>query len=66
MPLRNLLVLISFLAGSLICYGRAPHNRFSPMLDRAMQLVDQYYVEAVPQRELFENAMKGLASGRDE
>jgi len=66
MPLRNLLVLISFLAGSLICYGRTPHNRFSPMLDRAMQLVDQYYVEEVPQRELFENAMKGLASGLDE
>jgi len=66
MPLRNLLVLISFLVGSLICYGRAPRNRFVPMIDRAMQLVDEYYVEEVPQRQLFENAMKGLAAGLDE
>ena len=65
MPLRNLLILISFSICSLVCYGKAPHNRFSPMIDRAMQLVDQYYVEDVSQRELFENAMQGLVSGLD-
>lgn len=65
MPLRNLLILISFSICSLVCYGKAPHNRFSPMIDRAMQLVDQYYVEDVSQRELFENAMQGMVSGLD-
>ena len=47
MPLRNLLILISFSVCSLVCYGKAPHNRYLPMLERAMQLVEQYYVDDV-------------------
>ena len=66
MPLRNLLVLFSFSVCSFVCYGTAPHNRFSPMIDRAMQLVEKYYVEDVSQRELFENAMQGMVSGLDQ
>lgn len=66
MPLRNLLILISFSACSLICYGKASHNRYLPMIDRAMQLVGQYYVDDVTERELFENAMKGMVSGLDQ
>ena len=66
MPLRNLLILISFLVCSLVCYGKAPHNRYLPMIDRAMQLVGQYYVDDVSERQLFENAMKGMVSGLDQ
>ena len=66
MPLRNLLILISFSVCSLVCYGKAPHNRYLPMLERAMQLVEQYYVDDVSERQLFENAMKGMVSGLDQ
>ena len=58
MPLRNLLILISFLVCSLVCYGKAPHNRYLPMIDRAMQLVGQYYVDDVSERQLFEKHEK--------
>ncbi|HCK42706.1 MAG TPA: S41 family peptidase [Planctomycetaceae bacterium] len=66
MPLRNLLILISFSVCSLICYGKAPRNRYLPMIDRAMQLVRQEYLDDVTERELFENAMKGMVSGLDQ
>jgi len=66
MPTRNLSVL--FLAGivSLICYGKAPRNRYASVIVEAMGIVERNSLQDVEQRELFENAMNGMLSGLDE
>ena len=66
MPLRNLTVIFVMAVFSLICYQKAEHNRYASSVAEAMQLVEDYYVEEVDSRELFENAMTGMVTGLDQ
>ena len=66
MPLRNLTVIFVTAVFSLICYQKAEHNRFASTVSEAMQLVEEFYVEEVDSRELFENAMTGMVQGLDQ
>lgn len=65
MPLRNLLVLFVAAVVSLACYQRAARNRYVGTLAEAMNLIDDYYVEPVDNRELFEGAMIGMLDRLD-
>lgn len=66
MPMRNLTVIFVTAVFSLICYQKAEHNRFASSVAEAMRLVEDYYVEEVDSRELFENAMTGMVEGLDQ
>jgi carboxyl-terminal processing protease len=66
MPLRNTLTIIVVAIVSLICYERAPRNRFASIISHAMKLVEDNYIEEVPERELFENAMRGMVNELDQ
>lgn len=65
MPPRNLSIL--FLAGivSFACYLRAPHSREARTIVRAMNLIEDWYVQPVEKQQLFENAMKGMVQELD-
>ena len=65
MPLRNLLLLFVAAVVSLACYQRAARNRYVGTLAEAMNLIDEYYVEPVDNRELFEGAMIGMLDRLD-
>ncbi len=65
MPLRNLLTIFLASIISLACYVRADRNRYASSLAEAMNLIDAHYVEGVKFRDLYENAMKGMAGGLD-
>ncbi|HJN08384.1 MAG TPA: S41 family peptidase [Pirellulaceae bacterium] len=66
MPLRNLTVIFVTAVFSLICYQKAEHNRHASSVAEAMQLIEDFYVEEVDSRELFENAMTGMVKGLDQ
>ncbi len=66
MPLRNLTVIFVTAVFSLICYQKAEHNRYASSVAEAMRLVEDFYIEEVDSRELFENAMRGIVTGLDQ
>lgn len=66
MPLRNTLTIIVVAIVSLICYERAPRNRFASILSHAMKIVEDNYIEEVHERDLFENAMRGMVNELDQ
>ena len=66
MPLRNLTMIFVAAVISLICYQKAEHNRYASSISEAMRLVDDFYVEEVDSRELFEDAMRGMVTGLDQ
>ncbi len=66
MPLRNLTVIFVTAVFSLVCYQKAEHNRYASSIAEAMRLVEEFYVEEVDSRELFENAMTGMVTGLDQ
>ncbi len=66
MPLRNLTVIFVTAVFSMICYQKAEHNRYASSVAEAMRLVEDFYVEEVDSRELFENAMAGMVTGLDQ
>ncbi len=66
MPTRNLTVLFLAAIVSLICYGKAPRNRYASVIVEAMGIVERNSLQEVEPRELFENAMNGMLSGLDE
>ncbi len=65
MPLRNLTTLFLALLISLTCYSRADRNRYASRLAKAMNLVTATYLEEVGYRQLYEDAMRGMAEGLD-
>jgi carboxyl-terminal processing protease len=65
MSRRNLLIIFLVSAVSLLCHQRADRNRYASTLAEAMHLIDRRYVEEVAPRELYENAMRGMAEGLD-
>lgn len=66
MPPRNVIVILLVSITSIACYLKAERSRYTAQLGEAMQLIENLYVEDVDSRELFENAMEGMASGLDQ
>ncbi|MFO0903507.1 MAG: S41 family peptidase [Pirellulales bacterium] len=62
---RNLLWIVLTVVISLACYQKTQWNRYASTLSEAMTLIERHYVEPVQQRQLFEDAMQGMASGLD-
>lgn len=65
MPLRNLAVIFLAAVTSLVCYGKAQRNRDATRVAAAMRLVEDYYIEEVDSRTLYEGAMNGMVSSLD-
>ncbi|HPM80141.1 MAG TPA: S41 family peptidase [Candidatus Anammoximicrobium sp.] len=65
MPLRNLLVLFLAAILSLMCHIKADRNRYASTVSEAMDLITFNYLEDVDYRQLYENAMHGMAEGLD-
>lgn len=63
---RNVLIILTTAILSLVCHLKAERSRYSSQLGEAMKMIEDLYVEDVPARELFENAMQGMASGLDQ
>ena len=65
MPPRNLLVIFLTALLSVACYQKAQRNRYAAIVAEGMQIIGHNYVKPVDERQLFENAMTGMASGLD-
>lgn len=50
---------------SVACYLQAPHSREARTIVRAMNIIDDWYVQPVDKDQLFENAMKGMVQQLD-
>jgi carboxyl-terminal processing protease len=66
MPVRNMLTIAIVTMLSWVCYQKATHNRYASMVSHAMDIIESNYIEDVPQRELFENALHGMVQELDE
>lgn len=64
MSRRNLQLILAIALVSLVCYQK--RDPFGATFVRAMQKIDQEYVEPVDRRELFEAAMSGMMSRLDD
>lgn len=64
MSRRNLQLMIAVAVVSLVCYQK--RDPFGATFVRAMQKIDQEYVEPVDRRELFEAAMTGMMGRLDD
>jgi carboxyl-terminal processing protease len=65
MPLRNLILILLTVVVSYACYDRADRNRYASTVAQAMDVINENYLEAVNYRDLYENAMEGMAGGLD-
>ncbi|MCA9186094.1 MAG: S41 family peptidase [Pirellulaceae bacterium] len=65
MPARNLTIIFITAIVSLACYHRAARSRYATTVADTIGLISDQYVEPVSERELFENAMKGMAGRLD-
>jgi carboxyl-terminal processing protease len=66
MPVRNIVTIVVAAIVSVVCFEKASHSRYARTLVHAMQIIENNYVDEVSQRQLFENAMDGMASQLDE
>ena len=66
MPRRNLLVLVIVTLVALLCYQRVQKNRYGRVLEDAMNVVENRYVEPIRPLELFEGAMDGMVGKLDD
>ena len=66
MPQRNLLTAVCLAIACLACYSKAPTNRFARDYERAMQIVDRYYVTPQDKQQLFEASLQGMMQSLDE
>ncbi len=66
MPVRNIVTVAVTAIISIVCFQKASHNRYAHTLVHAMQIIEDNYVDEVSARQLFENAMDGMASELDE
>jgi len=65
MPVRNLVTLFLAALLSLMCHVKADRNRYATTVSEAMDLITFNYLEDVGYRDLYENAMRGMAEGLD-
>ena len=63
MPVRNLVTLFLAALLSLMCHVKADRNRYATTVSEAMDLITFNYLEDVGYRDLYENAMRGMAEG---
>ena len=66
MPQRNLLTTICLAIVCLACYSKAPTNRFARDFERAIRIVDRYYVKPQDKQKLFEASLQGMMQSLDE
>lgn len=62
---RNLLVLLLAFVVSYACYVRAEQNPYSRYLAEGLAAIDELSLEHVPDRELFDGAMRGMVDVLD-
>ena len=65
MPVRNLVALFLAAVLSVMCHAKADRNRYAVTVSEAMDLITFNYLEDVEYRELYENAMHGMAENLD-
>ncbi|XZE53293.1 S41 family peptidase [Planctomycetaceae bacterium SH139] len=65
MPPRNLYAIIVIAIFSLLCHAKAQRTRDGALVGDAIALIDFFYVDEVPKRNLLEAAMSGLTSELD-
>jgi carboxyl-terminal processing protease len=63
---RNFLIILTAAILSLVCHLKAERSRYSSQIGETMKMIEDLYIEEVPTRELYENAMQGMASGLDQ
>jgi carboxyl-terminal processing protease len=63
---RNVNVILLAISISLLCYSTAARARKAILVGEAIDLIDQFYVDPVDDRNLLEAAMTGLTSRLDE
>lgn len=66
MPRRNLLILLTVTVVSMACYLRADQNRYGRYLGEALDTIDRWALEPVPQEVLFDAAMRGIVGQLDQ
>ncbi len=66
MPQRNLLTTICLAIVCLACYSKAPTNRFARDFERAIRIVERYYVKPQDKQQLFEASLQGMMRSLDE
>lgn len=66
MLVRNTVVIIIAAVVSLVCHETAVRNRYAATIAHAMGIIEDYYLEEIPARELFEHAMLGMVNHLDE
>ena len=62
MPLRNAVVLILVIMGSLLCAQRASHNPYGRKFVEVFEKIDRNSLEVVPPRELYDAAINGMVA----
>jgi carboxyl-terminal processing protease len=65
MPPRHIQIIILATLVSLACFHRSSHNRYATMIAEAMQKIDQWHVQPVDRRSLFEGALRGMVKSID-
>ena len=65
MPTRNIGILGFAVLVSLACYSVAARNRYARIISQAMEIVEREALIVVPERELFNSAMRGMLSQLD-
>ncbi|MEM7312596.1 MAG: S41 family peptidase [Planctomycetota bacterium] len=66
MPFRNVAVIFVAMIASLLCYNRASHNRYASAVAEAIGQIDEFFVEPIDRRELFEGSMRGMVKELDQ
>jgi len=65
MPPRNIAILVTTLAISVLCYSRIPHHRYAALVAEAMDVVASESLRPVEPRTLFDYAMMGMVEKLD-
>jgi carboxyl-terminal processing protease len=66
MSRRNIMVIVAAALFATACYLRTDHNRYGRYLTHVLNAIDRWALEPVPQRDLFDAAMKGIVGQLDE
>jgi carboxyl-terminal processing protease len=65
MPFRNVAIICFAMIASLLCYNRAAHNRYASAVAEAIGQIDEFFVEPIDRRDLFEGSMRGMVKELD-
>jgi carboxyl-terminal processing protease len=65
MLIRNTLVVALAAVVSVVCHATAERNHFASLVAEGMRIVNAFSLKEVPRRQLYEDAMNGMAQGLD-